>query len=61
MMVLFIPGWAGLVSVLTATYVLYGMYYLTQDIDSITGGMFSLINIDFTALDNFIESYGKCY
>jgi hypothetical protein len=49
----FIPGITGLFSVLIATYILYGMYNLTQDFDSIFGGEFQLINIDISGLKRF--------
>jgi len=49
----FIPGWTGMVSVMLATYILYGMYQLTQDFDSILGGEFELISIDVSELDAF--------
>jgi predicted membrane chloride channel (bestrophin family) len=52
----FIPGVTGLISVLVATYVLYGMYYLTQDMDTIIEGEFDLINIRTTQLEELMES-----
>ncbi len=52
----FIPGFAGMLSVIVATYILYGMYNLTQDFDSIIGGEFDLINIDISELENFAKS-----
>ncbi len=45
---LFIPGASGLVSIIVAGYILYGMYHLTQDLDSILGGDYNLTNIDIT-------------
>ncbi|MEN9557775.1 MAG: hypothetical protein RL141_144 [Candidatus Parcubacteria bacterium] len=50
---LFMPGFTGLMSVFIATYILYGMYNLTQDIDSIIGGDFTLISIDISELKHF--------
>lgn len=47
---LFIPGITGIISVLIATYILYGMYRVTQDLDSIIGGNYKLINIDLSEL-----------
>ena len=47
----FIPGATGIVSVLSATYILYGMYHLTQDLDSILGGDANLISIDISELE----------
>jgi hypothetical protein len=41
----FIPGWMGLLSVFVASYMLYGMYQLTLDIDTILGGEYRLVNI----------------
>ncbi|MFA5021910.1 MAG: ion transporter [Patescibacteria group bacterium] len=46
----FIPGITGMISVIVATYVLYGMYNLTQDFDSIIGGEFNLISINISEL-----------
>ncbi|MFA6255514.1 MAG: ion transporter [Patescibacteria group bacterium] len=46
----FIPGLTGMISVVVATYVLYGMYNLTQDFDSIIGGEFNLISINISEL-----------
>ncbi|MDD9953503.1 MAG: ion transporter [Candidatus Woesearchaeota archaeon] len=37
LLVIFIPGMKGLISVLVATYVLYGMYYVTHDFDLAVG------------------------
>lgn len=53
MIVVFIPGFTGLVSVALATYTLYGMYNLTEDLDSIIGGEFNLIDIDISELEQF--------
>lgn len=49
----FMPGLTGMVSVLLATYILYGMYQLTQDFDSILRGDFNLISIDISELRDF--------
>lgn len=46
----FLPGVTGLISTLIATYILYGMYRVTQDLDTITGSDYKLINIDLTEL-----------
>lgn len=56
LIVIFIPGLTGFVSVLVATYMLYGMYNLTQDLDSILGGDFNLININISELEDFAEN-----
>lgn len=50
MMAVFIPGFVGLLSLIIASYVLYGMYELTVDIDSIVGGAHNLISIDLDEL-----------
>lgn len=52
----FIPGITGIISVIVATYILYGMYRLTQDLDSIVGGEFNLINIDISELRYIVEN-----
>ncbi len=51
----FIPGLTGIISVVIATYILYGMYNLTQDFDSIIGGEFNLININISELKQFAQ------
>lgn len=55
MIAVFIPGATGMVSVGLATYILYGMYNVTQDLDSILGGEFNLINIDISELQEFAK------
>ncbi len=55
----FIPGMTGLLSVVVATYILYGMYNLTQDFDSIVGGEFNLININISELQYFAQHGNK--
>ena len=52
----FIPGATGMLSVLLATYMLYGMYNLTQDFDTIIGGEYDLINIDTSELEEYLTS-----
>jgi len=52
---IFIPGITGMISILVASYMLYGMYYLTRDLDSIVGGEFNLINIDLSELKFFAQ------
>jgi hypothetical protein len=47
---LFVPGYTGLISTFIATYILYGMYRVTQDLDTIVGSEYKLINIDLTEL-----------
>jgi hypothetical protein len=46
----FLPGVTGLISTVIATYILYGMYRVTQDLDTIVGSNYKLINIDLTEL-----------
>ncbi len=53
---IFIPGLTGFISVLVASYVLYGMYYLTQDMDTIIAGEFDLINIRTSQLEHLVEN-----
>lgn len=50
LMVMFIPGIVGVGSVVIATYLLYGMYELTEDLDSILGGSHNLININMVEI-----------
>lgn len=47
-----LPGLVGLVAVLVATFMLYGMYELTEDMDSILGGKHSLINVNIEELES---------
>ncbi|MEO1526332.1 MAG: ion transporter [Planctomycetota bacterium] len=53
LLAIFITGWPGMVSVVVATYTLYGMYTLTRDFDSVLGGEHNLINIDISELESF--------
>ncbi len=55
LMAIFIPGFIGLISLLIASYVLYGMYELTVDIDSILGGSHNLISINLDELESLTE------
>lgn len=55
MIVVFIPGFTGMISVILASYTLYGMYNLTEDLDSIIGGEFNLIDIDLSEMERFVE------
>lgn len=57
LIVIFIPGVTGLISVIVATYILYGMYNVTQDLDSILGGEFNLININISELEHFSQTH----
>lgn len=52
----FISGITGMISVVVATYILYGMYHLTQDLDSILGGDYNLINIDISELQYIVNN-----
>jgi hypothetical protein len=51
---LFVPGLTGMISTLIASYILYGMYHLTRDIDALVGGEFNLICIDIHELKRFV-------
>ena len=57
LMVIFIAGPIGLISVLAATYLLYGMFQLTLDFDSIIGGEHDLINIDLDDLHLLLQKF----
>ncbi len=52
-MATFIPAFPGMVSTLVAAYILYGMYYLTQDLDTIIGGDYNLIKVDVGDIEKF--------
>ncbi len=56
LIVVFIPGLTGLISIFVATYILYGMYNITQDLDSIFGGEFNLMNVDLTELEYLVDN-----
>jgi hypothetical protein len=56
LMAVFIPGLVGLISLIIATYVLYGMYELTVDIDSIIGGSHNLISVDLDELESIANN-----
>ncbi len=53
---IFVPGFSGMISTIVATYILYGMYNLTQDLDTIIGGEFDLISIDISEMREFANS-----
>ncbi len=53
---IFIQGFTGMVSVIIAAYILYGMYHLTRDLDSIAGGDFNLININISEFEYFVKN-----
>jgi hypothetical protein len=55
LLVAFIPGLSGMLSIVVTTYILYGMYYLTQDLDSIFSGDYTLTRVDLTELRDFAE------
>ena len=59
LIVFLLPGLVGLFSVAIVTYVLYGMYNLTKDLDSILGGDYDLIDIDTTELKRLVGILGK--
>lgn len=50
----FIPAVTGMISIIVATYILYGMYNITQDLDSIYGGEFNLMNVDLGELEYLV-------
>jgi len=52
---LFIPGLTGIISVFMASYMLYGMYYVTVDFDTLFGGEFDLINVDLKDLEKLTK------
>ena len=56
---IFIPGGTGMISVLIATYILYGMYNLTQDFDSIIEGEYNLININISEFKQLVRDFKK--
>ena len=56
MTAVFIPGITGLISVFLATYMLYGMYHVTVDLDSLVGGDYNLIDINSEELHTFYTS-----
>ena len=57
LLVILIPGIIGLISVGIAIYVLYGMYFLSRDLDSILGGDYNLIDINTKELQSFIDNF----
>lgn len=54
-----LPGMVGLGAVLVATCLLYGMYELTEDLDTILGGKHNLISINVNELELLAESEAK--
>lgn len=57
LLVILLPGIIGLISVGIAIYVLYGMYFLSRDLDSILGGDYNLIDINTKELQGFIDNF----
>lgn len=56
-LVIFIPGLTGLLSVVFASYMLYGMYYVTRDLDIAAGRSdSSLIRLRPIKLENYLNT-----
>lgn len=49
------PGFVGLVTVLIATYVFYGVYYMTLDLDSIIGGEKNLVDVNIEPIEEIAK------
>ena len=56
LIVIFLPGVVGIISVLVGTYILYGMYHVTLDFDTISGGEHNLINVHTTELSQLAKA-----
>jgi len=54
LIVIFLPGATGLVSVIVATYILYGLYHVTLDFDTVTGSEYNLISVSTNDIEKFI-------
>ena len=54
---LFTPGFNGVISVVMATYLLYGMYYVTVDFDYLFNKKFTLIKIETQELNNLLKEF----
>lgn len=56
MVIAFIPGLAGVISTLVASYLLYGMYYVTREMDFATGEeQEKLIRLEPMRLQNYLQ------
>lgn len=60
LLVLFIPGMKGMISVVFAGYLLYGMYQITNDFDDVIGdddedGSTNLIRMDAMRIRNYLK------
>lgn len=56
LIIIFFPGFNGVISVFIGTYLLYGMYYVTQDFDMAIGrGKSNLIILSPHRLENFLD------
>jgi hypothetical protein len=56
LLTLFIPGFAGVISVMIATYILYGMYQVTNDMDlAIADKTMNLITADISDMQNMLR------
>ena len=59
LLLVFIPGMKGFISVIFAGYLLYGMYHITNDFDDVRGfkndSKNNLIHIDTTRIHNYLE------
>ncbi len=54
---LFLPGATGLISVIIATYILYGLYHVTLDFDTAVGGEYNLINVSTKELESLFVPF----
>jgi voltage-gated potassium channel len=52
---IFIPGATGIVSVFMSTYMLYGMYHVTVDLDTVISGKYDLISVNTTEIESFLS------
>ena len=60
LIIIFFPGFNGIISVFIGTYLLYGMYYVTKDFDMAIGiGRSSLMPLKPLGLEDFLEDLNK--
>jgi predicted membrane chloride channel (bestrophin family) len=63
LLLVFIPGIRGLISVVFACYLLYGMYYITKDLDIVAGSDTdvgeSLVYLKPEKMQNFLDDLNK--
>lgn len=57
LLAMFIPGLTGFIALILASYLLYGLYYITRDLDLVVGnGNKELIKLEMKKIENYLKS-----